>query len=284
MSSGRSKLIGQRVLVPRTPDRAAELVALLQAAGAEVVAVPLICIAAPQDPATLDLSLVTLARSGYSWVGFTSVNAVTAVLDRAAALALQPAVPADTRVAAVGPATATAVRAAGLSVDLVPTAAGSAESLAAQWPVGGHRERVLLPRSDRATPVLPQALMAKGYRVDDVTAYRTVPIRPPDEIADDLQSGRITAVLFTSASTVTSLDAVQIAAGTVLGAIGRPTAAAAEAAGRRVHFTAERPTAAALVDGLIAAARNVGTMPTRTPDHPKRRSPHQESPHQEVEA
>ena len=35
-------LRSQRVLVPRTPERAGELVTLLQSAGAEVVALPLI--------------------------------------------------------------------------------------------------------------------------------------------------------------------------------------------------------------------------------------------------
>ena len=34
---GHGALRGQRVLVPRTPDRAGELVTLLQSAGAEVV-------------------------------------------------------------------------------------------------------------------------------------------------------------------------------------------------------------------------------------------------------
>jgi uroporphyrinogen-III synthase len=229
-------------------------VTLLQSGGAQVVALPLIGIAAPADPAALDLGLVTLAKGGYSWVGFTSVTAVTAVLDRATELALQPAISADTRVAAVGPATAAALRARGVAVDLVPATAGSAEELAAAWP-HGVGQTVLLPRSDLAAPALPEALSAKGYRVDDVTAYRTEPLRPPEDVADDLRAGRITAVLFTSPSTVTALDGLQIAAGTVLGAIGRPTAAAVEKAGRRLAFVAQRPTARALVDGLIAAVQ-----------------------------
>ena len=248
-------LRSQRVLVPRTPERAGELVTLLQSAGAEVVALPLIGIAAPLDPAALDLGLVTLAKGGYSWVGFTSVTAVTAVLDRATELALQPPISADTRVAAVGPATAAALRARGVAVDLVPATVGSTEELAAAWPHGGVGQTVLLPRSDLAAPTLPEALAAKGYRVDDVTAYRTEPLRPPDDIADELRSGRITAVLFTSPSTVAALDGLQIATGTVLGAIGRPTAAAVQKSGHRLDFVADRPTARALVDGLIAAVQ-----------------------------
>jgi uroporphyrinogen-III synthase len=257
---GPGALRGQRVLVPRTPERAGELVSLLQSAGAEVIALPLIDIAAPADPAAFDLSLVTLAKGGYSWVGFTSVTAVTAVLDRAAELALWPAISADTRVAAVGPATAAALRARDVPVDLVPSAAGSAEALAAAWP-HGEGQTVLLPRSDLSASALPVALLAKGYRVDDVTAYRTEPVRPPDDVADELRTGRITAVLFTSPSTVTALDGLELAAAMVLGAIGRPTAAAVEKSGRRLDFVAERPTAQALVAGLITEVQRSGSGP-----------------------
>jgi len=267
---GHGDLRGQRVLVPRTPDRAGELVTLLRSAGAEVVALPLIRIAAPADPAALDLSLVTLAKGGYSWVGFTSVSAVAAVLDRATELALQPPISADTRVAAVGPATEAALRARGVPVDLVPATAGSAEELAAAWP-HGVGQTVLLPRSDLAAPTLPKALAAKGYRVDDVTAYRTEPLRPPEDVADDLRSGRISAVLFTSPSTVTALDGLQIAAGTVLGTIGRPTAAAVQKSGHRLDFVADRPTARALVDGLIAEVQRSGSEPTTTDEKQHRR-------------
>ena len=62
-------------------------------------------------------------------------------------------------------------------------------------------------------------------------------------------------MLFTSPSTVAALDGLQIATGTVLGAIGRPTAAAVQKSGHRLDFVADRPTARALVDGLIAAVQ-----------------------------
>jgi uroporphyrinogen-III synthase len=246
-------LSGWRVLIPRPVDRSAALFGALQAVGARAVSVELISIAAPADPGEFDLRLVDLAAGGYSWIGFTSANAVDAVRQRSAALGLSPAVPADTRVAAVGPATARALRDAGLPVDLVPATGGSAAALAAAWPTAQAGQAVLLPRSDIAPPDLPDALADKGYRVDTVTAYRTEVEPVPAWLAAELAGGLIDAVLFTSPSTVRALDGIEIDPATVLGAIGRPTATAMQQSGRTVDFTAGRPTATALVDGLLDA-------------------------------
>jgi uroporphyrinogen-III synthase len=251
--SSDEPLSGWRVLIPRPVDRSADLFGALQAVGARAVSVELISFAPPADPGELDLRLVDLAAGGYSWVGFTSANAVDAVRRRSAALGLNPAIPADTRVAAVGPATARALRGAGLPVDLVPPTGGSADALATIWPTAQAGQAVLLPRSDIAAPELPDALTAKGYRVDAVTAYRTEVAPAPAWLAAELAGGLIDAVLFTSPSTVRALDGVEIDPATVLGAIGRPTATAMRQSGRTVDFTAGQPTATALVDGLLDA-------------------------------
>ena len=260
-------LTGWRVLVPRPVDWAGELTTLLHAVGAEPVSVPLIAIAPPADPGPLDRALVDLGRSRFTWVGFTSVNAVEAVIRRAAELGVDPAIPADTRVAAVGAATTAALRNAGLPVDLQPAGAGSAEALAAQWPTAGPGESVLLPRSDIARPGLPDALLAKGYRVETVTAYRTVVQPLSAELTAELRADRIHAILLTSPSCVTALAEARIGPTVVLGAIGRPTAAAVAAAGRPVTFVALQPTATALIEGLVIAARDraTGDSAAKTP-------------------
>uniref|UniRef100_UPI003B3AC639 uroporphyrinogen-III synthase n=1 Tax=Nakamurella sp. TaxID=1869182 RepID=UPI003B3AC639 len=200
---------------------------------------------------------VALARGEYAWVVFTSVNAVDAVVTRAAALGVGP-VPADPRVAVVGPGTARAARAAGLPVDLIPATGGSAAELAEVFPraadagpEAGGPAAALLPRSVRAPDLLPDALAGKGYRVDDVVAYRTV-VRPPAPvIARRLAAGDFDAVLLTSPSTVQALAGLPVAGRTALGAIGRPTRSAAAAAGRDIAFVATEPTGAGLVAALI---------------------------------
>jgi hypothetical protein len=61
-----------------------------------------------------------------------------------------------------------------------------------------------------------------------------------------------------------------IAPSVLLGAIGQPTATATAAAGRTVTFVAMQPTAAALVDGLVAAVRDraARTAPVQSPNPP----------------
>ena len=235
-------------------DQAGELITLLQAVGAEPVSVPLIAVAPPVDLGPLDLALIDLGSSRFTWVGFTSANAVDAVVRRAAELGVDPVLPADIRVAAVGAATAAALRYAGLPVDLQPTGPGSADTLAAAWPTARAGETVLLPRSDIARPGLPDALVAKGYRVETVTAYRTVAQPPGAEVTAELGRDRFHAILLTSPSCVTALTDAPIGPTVVLGAIGRPTATAAATAGRPVAFVAAEPTAAGLVAGLDSYA------------------------------
>jgi uroporphyrinogen-III synthase len=248
-------LQGWRVLVPRPADRAGDLVDALTAAGAVPEIVELIAIEEPDDLGGLDLAVLALSRGDHDWVAFTSVNAVDAVLGRARDLAVSPVASADTRIAAVGPATAAALRSAGLPVDLTPPTRGSAVALAEVFPRAGGDQSVLLPRSDLAPATLPDALAAKGYRVRTVVAYRTVVHAPAPQVADRLAAGDFHAVLFTSPSTVQALQGVSIPAGTALGAIGEPTRAAATAVGREIRFTAPEPGSRAYVDALISYAR-----------------------------
>jgi len=249
-----SPLTGWRVLIPRPVERSAGLVEALSAAGALPEVVELIGIEPPEDPRPLDLAVLGLSRGDYAWSAFTSVNAVDAVVGRAARLAVRPVAAAGTRVAAVGPATARALRAAGLPVDLLPPGRGSAAALAEIFPRAAGAPAVLLPRSDLAPAALPEALTGKGYRVDIVVAYRTVLLAPTRDVSDRLATGGFDAVLFTSPSTVRALTALPIDGRTALGAIGAPTRAAATAAGRDISFVAPEPTAAGLVRALTAHA------------------------------
>jgi uroporphyrinogen III methyltransferase/synthase len=234
-------LFGRRVVVTRAREQASGLAERLRALGAEVVHLPTIRIADPADGGAALAAAATRARD-YDWVAFTSANAVErffAHLNDARALA-------DVRVAAVGQATALALAGRGVVADLVPPRA-VASALAEAFPAGTGR--VLLPQAALADDVLSSGLAAKGWSVDVVEAYRTLPVTPLPEVA--AAAAKADAVAFTSSSTVENyVDAVG-AGGVppVVACIGPVTAATARRRGLEVTVVADEHS----VDGLVAA-------------------------------
>jgi uroporphyrinogen-III synthase len=195
-------LVGKRVLITRAAHQAGKLSEGLRALGIEPVEVSVIEIRPPLDLAPLDRALRSL--SNYDWLILTSANTVHALADRAASIHLSLTAVPHLKVAAVGEATATAARSAGLTVTLVPESY-VAEKLAEILAVQTRGKKVLLARASVARDVIPDALRAAGAAVDVVDAYRNVmPEAAPALLREALQKG-IAAAAFTSSSTVTHL-------------------------------------------------------------------------------
>ncbi len=251
-------LYGWRVLVPRTRDQAGALSAQLRSYGAVPVEVPTIAVEPPRTSAPMERAVKGLVDGRYSWVAFTSTNAVKAVREKLEEFGLDARAFAGVRVAAVGDTTARALSDFGIRPDLVPAGQESGEGLLAVWnhcddPV----DRVLLPRADIATDTLVAGLKDLGWQVDEVTAYRTVRAAPPPaQTREALKGGGFDAVLFTSSSTVRNL--VGIAGkphdATVLACIGPATDATARELGLRVDVLSPKPDISALVEALAAFA------------------------------
>ena len=230
-------LFGTRIQVLGTGGTARRVALPLRAAGAEVADTPAIEIAGGDVDAVRAAADVVGA---YDWVLFTSANAV----DRFVPHLRDARAFGAARVAAIGPATADALAAWHVAADLVAPEA-VAESLLDALPAGPHR--ALLPRAATARDVLPDGLRARGWVVDVVPVYRTVPLSPPAVEGAD-------ALAFLSASAV---DAYVDANGTsrvppVVASIGPATSAAARARGLTVTVEADPHTAAGLVDRLVA--------------------------------
>ncbi|MBI4796643.1 MAG: uroporphyrinogen-III C-methyltransferase, partial [Deltaproteobacteria bacterium] len=111
-------LWGKTAVVTRTREQASALVALLAGAGARCLEVPTIDIGPPDDFAPLDQALGNLSR--YKWVVFTSANGVTAFLNRLFAQGKDVRALGGAKIAAIGPATAQALREHGLVADVMP--------------------------------------------------------------------------------------------------------------------------------------------------------------------
>ncbi|TQJ60363.1 uroporphyrinogen-III synthase [Arthrobacter sp. SLBN-83] len=272
--NGGTPLGGVRVLVTRSPERSAALVAALRDAGAMPVLLPLIDFERAPDQHALDVACDALAAGAFNWLVVSSATTVHVLMEKAAerGLRLDRLVPSVTRIAAIGPATRRLLEAGGLAVTLTPEGEQSAAGLLAVWPGGGN---VLLPQADIAAPALAQGLAVAGSSVDVVTAYRTVDypaaaerrlaVQPedggggpqppsyslltPETAAADIAAGRIGAVIAASPSAVRRIAALGPLRGCRLVAIGRSTADQAAAVGLDVAAVAAEPTP----DGLVAA-------------------------------
>ncbi|WP_195210448.1 uroporphyrinogen-III synthase [Actinomarinicola tropica] len=245
MTDPTPPLAGRTVVVTRATTQASTLVDALTAHGARIVAVPVIAIADASDGGTaLHGALDDL--SSYDWLVVTSANGADRVADRLDPSRLETVA---TRVAAIGPGTVDALARHGIAVDLVPERFVAEGLLAAFPPVPPGGGRVLLAQAAAARPVLREGLVAAGWTVDAVEAYRTVhPVLDPDLVA---RAARADAITFTSASTVRGYVAAAgpDAVPQVVASIGPITSAAARELGIRVAVEAEEHT----IDGLAAA-------------------------------
>jgi len=186
-------------MVTRAAEQSQSLVEALRQAGAEPVVVPLVAFAAADHLGELDRCL--RAAGQFEWVFFTSQNAVRALQERCAVHGRPLGqVLGHVKIAAVGPVTAEALRAAGLHVTHV-SKVHNGVALAEELAEKVRGKRVFLPRSDRANPDLIEALQRHGALVLAVTAYKTVaPEAERQKIQDLLAQGGVDAVLFFSPS------------------------------------------------------------------------------------
>lgn len=161
--------------------------------------------------------------------------------------------------AAVGPATAKSARELGYDVEFTAEEA-TGKGLAAGLGEKVAGRRVLLPRSDRARPELPEMLRAAGARVTDVVSYSTVPPRQQGlDALKEVQAGAVHAVALASPSAFERLaeqlgmEALrELTQHVALAAIGPVTAAAIRQAGLPVAIVPSKPSAESFVDALAA--------------------------------
>jgi len=244
----RRPLEGEVVAVTRARAQASELAGRLRALGAEVVETPAIRI----EPLAVELP------EPPDLLCFTSANGVRLYFE---ALDGDARSLAGTRIAAIGPGTATALREHGIEADVVPerfVAEGLLEALDGD-PLDGRR--VLVARAAEARDTLPDGLRERGAQVEVLALYRTV--AEPLSEAQRGALGRATYVTFTSSSTVRYFLSVTgtLPEGARAVSIGPVTSATLREHGLEPAVEAERHDIEGLVGALTAdvAARRVGT-------------------------
>ena len=229
-----------RVLVTRPEEHAHDLADRLRALGYEPVHCPLVRLEEIGDGAPVDVA-------GYDWAVVTSRTGADLLARRAAG-------PLP-RVAAIGPGTAAALAAHGVTAALVPDVS-TQEGLVAAFPRPAGR--VLFAAAEGARRVVVDELGA-----DFVALYRTVPEAP----AGGLPAGDIVVIASPSAARVlgeawagecaaAAGGAPAAAARPLVVSIGPQTSAAARAAGLTVAVEAAHFD----LDGLVAAVQQAATL------------------------
>jgi uroporphyrinogen III methyltransferase/synthase len=240
-------LAGLTVAVTRARAQASGLAERLRELGAGVVQAPVIRIEPlPREP---------LDPAGYDFVCVTSANAVELLFERLAAGGRDARALAGTRIAAIGPATAAALGRRGIIPDVVPERA-VAESLVDALD-GQPVERALIARAREAREVLPDALRARGARVDVLDLYETVaePLSPR-ALEQALGADYVT---FTSSSTVRFfLEAAgpeaRLSPQARIVSIGPATSATLREHGLEPHVEASEHDVEGVVSALLADA------------------------------
>jgi uroporphyrinogen-III synthase len=273
---GLRVLEGARVLVTRSPERAASLVAALRETGAEPLLLPLIDFERARDLHSLEVAFDALGAGAYSWLVISSVTTVQALEELAGerGATLSQWLPGTVQVATIGPATRRELESRGITVDLAPARLQSGGGLLDIWPQG--QGSVFLPQADIADGRLAEGLESLGASVQAVTAYHTVdyPADPARSFTPDggagpqprsavltasdakaeLAAGRLHAVVAASPSAARRIHAGLWPLGDCrFVAIGRSTAAEAERLGLPVAAVAEQPTTSGLVSAVIEA-------------------------------
>ncbi|MCS6849882.1 MAG: uroporphyrinogen-III C-methyltransferase [Gemmataceae bacterium] len=253
-------LWGKRILVTRPRAQAHELIRRLEILGAIPVLLPTVEVREPADWAPVDRALTAL--SSYQWLVFTSANGVHFFLRRLRQRGADLRVLGGVRLAAIGPATADALRQYHLEPDLVPSEYRSerlAEALAPH--VAGRR--VLLARADRGREVLRQELSAIA-EVEQVAVYSQVDVVAAEpQVLDALSRGAIDYVTVTSSNIARALDRVldepsreRLRSGQVaVVSISPVTSAAVRELGWRVAAEASEYTTAGVVAALVRLAK-----------------------------
>lgn len=154
-------VVPQRVLVTRPAGQADTLLRLLSQAGFTALHQPALCI----EPLPVSLPDASeLAR--YPIILFVSSNAVHYFF------AAGPTLSTQTRCFAVGPATAAALRQAGMPVEVPPQGFNSEALLALPQLQQVRKQPILLCRGEGGRPLLADVLLERGAQLDELVLYR----------------------------------------------------------------------------------------------------------------
>lgn len=214
---------------------------------------PLIDFAATGEIDLLRVALKRLEAGEFDWITATSATVVDVLAHQ------NVSIPASTKIAVVGESTLAAFTAAGYKVDRSPsTGNNSTEALLEEWPEinEGKTLNVLTLRSNLARPVLTEGLRARGHEVMPVVAFRIIGVPAPSRIREDVESGRINAIVISSQTVARQVkdQFPNIPDDTILACVGPQTKNQAEEIGLKIRAVAGERNAESLIEAVFELA------------------------------
>lgn len=230
MSTESKPLSGLRVLVPRGGAWGDLVATALRERGAMPVIAPMVDFSHTSEEERLVEALERLEAGYYDWMTATSATVVDVLAHH------EVKIHERTHVAVVGEATTRAFIDAGYQISRTPGEENhTTEGLLRAWPEidSGDVLKVLTLRSDVAKPVLTSGLIERGHDVTQVVAFRTIGVPVSAHVREDVESGRINALLVASARIGREVAAQfpNLPAGTIVACVGPHTHEEAVAAG-----------------------------------------------------
>ena len=196
-------LFGKTIAVTRARTQASELVHMLRALGAQVLEVPTIAFAEPENWCDVDCAIADI--HSYDWLILTSTNGTDRFFERLFKQGRDVRALGEVKIATIGAATSARVREWRLNVDLEAVNRTS-EGLLVAFGTDLSGQRFLLPRPEESRDVLANKLRECGGEVREIVVYKTVmPKCLPEEFLQFLKKDAIDLIAFTSSSTVVNL-------------------------------------------------------------------------------
>lgn len=249
-------LLGRSVVVTRARSQAGTLGARLRELGADVIEAPAIRTEPRDDDDVRKMAERVAFGGAYDLICFTSANGVECFFEALRRAGVDARAIAGAKLAAVGRATAGALRDHGLIADFVPeraTAEGLLQLLSGE---DVKDMQVLCAVASAARPVLTDGLAELGAAVERVAVYDTVAEPLADATAEKIAAADF--VTFASGSSVRSLvealGGIDQLRDRKLISIGPQTSAALRESGLEPSIEATSHDVDGLIDAVIEAA------------------------------
>lgn len=249
---------GKTFVVTRSRTQASSTASKIRDLGGRVVLYPTIKIS-PVVPAMNHLKEVLKNPGDFTHVIFTSTNGVDLFWQAVAESGKDSRILAGLHVTAIGSATAAALKAKGITADLVPKKYIGEELVNRLGPTLKKGDRILLPRSKNARPFVAEEL-SHYCEVVEIPIYETIREDNTDvDLKAMLQNGEIDVITFTSSTTVQyfveklGAENLSLLDGVKCVSIGPATSKKMKSLGVPIAAQAEKYN----IDGVIAAAQKL---------------------------